>query len=137
MVSSLFGGSSLTDPALAFTLFDKALGVLGLVRDRKKERTERTDQALLALYAALAETRSYLQYLDDGKPRVLEREFAIASLWHTASVPLRDIDAELARRCFDKGSYWMEPGAWDASRIKAKGIAVEQMFDATRQLLLG
>lgn len=41
----------------------------------------------------------------------------------------------LADRCFIKGSYWMEPDIWDAKRIKAKGIAIEEMFEATRQLL--
>jgi len=127
----------LSEPTVVFTLFDKALGVLGLIRDHKKRRTERTDQALLALYAALTETRSYISELDAGKERDPDREFAIARLWQTASVPLREIDPELAGRCFDKANYWMEPYAWDAPRIKAKGIAVDQMLDATRRLLLG
>lgn len=48
------------EPPTAFTLFDKTLSVLGLIREQKKQRTEKIDQALLALFAALTETRSYL-----------------------------------------------------------------------------
>lgn len=120
----------------AFTLFDKTLSVLGLIRDRKKQRTEKTDQALLALYAALAETRSYLSDLKAGKPRDQERQFAIARLWNTASVPLRQIDKGLSERCFLKGGYWMEPEAWDQKQVVAKGIAIDSVFEATRQLLI-
>jgi hypothetical protein len=123
------------EPTIAFTLFDKALSVLGLIRDRRRQRNEKTDQALLALYAALAETRYYISELDDGEPRNREKELAIAQLWNAASVPLREIDIGLAERCFIKGSYWIEPDAWSSKNIKAKGIAIESMFDATRQLL--
>jgi hypothetical protein len=123
-------------PSVAFTLFDKVLSVLGLIRDKKRQRTEQTDQALLALYAALTETRLYISELEHGKPHSRKKEFAIARLWNTASVPLREIDPDLAERCFDKGSYWMEPDIWEPERIDAKGIAIESMFEATRQLLL-
>ncbi len=126
----------MVDPVLPFTLFDKALEAVGLIRDKKQKRTERTDQALLALYAALAETRAYISELENGKPRSREKEVAIARLWNTASVPLRVIDIGLAERCFEKGGYWMEPEAWDPGRIEAKGIAIESMYEATRQLLL-
>ncbi|MGC2696974.1 MAG: hypothetical protein WA738_14405 [Candidatus Angelobacter sp.] len=122
--------------ATAFNLFDKALSVLGLIRENKKQRNARIDQALTALYAALAETRLYISDLDDGRPHDRNREFAIAGLWHTASVPLRAIDSELAERCFLKGSYWMEPDVWDSKNIKAKGIAINMMFESTRDLLM-
>ena len=126
----------MVDPATTFTLFDKAFEAIGLIRDKKRKRTERIDQALFALYAALAETRPYISELENGKPRDREKEIAIARLWNTASVPLRVIDKGLAERCFEKGGYWMEPDAWDSERITAKGIAIESMYEATRQLLL-
>ena len=126
----------MVDPAIAFTLFDKTISVLGLIRESKKQRTEKIDQALLALYAALAETRSYLSDLKSGKPHDNDRQFAIARLWNTASVPLREIDKDLAEKCFLKGGYWMEPEAWDQQQIEAKGIAIESVFEATRQLLI-
>jgi hypothetical protein len=126
----------MVDPVSAFTLFDKALSVLGLIRDEKKQRSAKMDQALLALYAALVETRSYISERESGKARDKKKEIAIARLWSTASVPLREIDTKLAERCFEKGGYWMEPDVWDQKRIEAKGIAIENMFEATRQLLL-
>jgi hypothetical protein len=125
----------MVEPILTFTLFDKALSVLGLIRDKKRKRTERTDQALHALYAALAETRAYISELENGQPSNREKEFEIARLWNDSSVPLREIDLRLAERCFEKSGYWMGPGAWDPARIQANGIAIEGMFEATRQLL--
>jgi hypothetical protein len=46
----------MVEPILAFTLFDKALSVLGLMRDSKKQRTEKTNQALLARIIHVTQT---------------------------------------------------------------------------------
>jgi len=124
------------EPAIAFTLFDKVLAGLGLLRAGQKERTEKTDHALLALYVALAETKRYIADREKGKRRNRKREFELARLWHSASIPLRVIDKEFAHRCFEKGSYWMEPDTWDRNRIDETGIAIDTVFDATRQLLI-
>ena len=123
------------DSGIAFTLFDKVLTAIGLLREGKKRRTERTDQALLALYEALAETRAYIADRAGGKRRNRKREFAIAKLWNAASIPLREIDPELAERCFLKGGYWMDPHVWDKKKIQEKGIAIDSVFEATRKLL--
>lgn len=124
------------EPATAFTLFDKVLAGLGLLREGKKERTEKTDHALLALYTALAETRAYISDRRNGKRRNRDREFSIARLWHSASIPLRAIDKDFAERCFLKGSYWMEPDTWDKKKIEETGIAIDTVFEATRKLLV-
>jgi hypothetical protein len=124
------------EPVIAFTLFDKVLAGLGLIREGKKQRTEKIDHALLALYAALSETRAYILDREKGKRRNRQQEFEIAKLWHSASIPLRNIDKEFAERCFLKGSYWMEPDIWDKKRIDEKGISIDTVFDATRKLLL-
>lgn len=124
------------EPTLALTLFDKVLAGLGLIRDGKKRRTEKIDHALFALYAALSETRAYIADREKGKRKNRKREFGIANLWHSASIPLRAIDKEFAKRCFDKGSYWMEPDTWNKKRIEEKGIAINAVFDATRKLLI-
>jgi hypothetical protein len=125
----------MTDP-ITFILFDKVLTVLGLIREGKRRRTDKTEQALLALYAALAETKRYVQDQKNGISRDRDKEYAIAALWDKASVPLREIDIELADRCFLKGSYWREPGAWDQAQIEQKGIAIDAVFEATRALLI-
>lgn len=67
------------DPGTAFTLFDKVLAGLGLLREGKKERTEKTDHALLALYAALAETKAYISDRENGKRRNRDKEYSAAA----------------------------------------------------------
>ena len=124
------------DPGAAIGVFDRTLSVLGLIRDGKRKRDERTDQALFALYAALVETRAYVDELRKGKRRVHEKEITLAKLWDDASVPLRYIDRKLADRCFLKGSYWLEPDTWDQEKVMRSGIELNAVFEATRQLLL-
>ena len=124
------------EPTTAFVLFDKVLAGLGLLREGNKERSEKTDHALLALYAALAETRAYISDRENGKRKNRDREYSIARLWHSASIPLRSIDKYFAGRCFLKGSYWMEPDTWDKKKIEETGIAIDTVFDATRKLLV-
>lgn len=125
------------EPMVAFTLFDKVLDGIGLIRKGKKERTEKIDQALLALYAALGESRAYQAEIENGKRLNKKREFEIAKLWHVASVPLREIDPVFAERCFIKGSYWMEPNTWNKRRLQEKGLDFETVFEQTRKLLVG
>jgi hypothetical protein len=127
----------MVEPAVAFTLFDKVLTVIGLLREGKKQRSEKTDHALLALYAALNETKAYQQQRKAGAARDQQREFALANLWHKASIPLRELDPELAEKCFIKGGYWMEPDAWTDEKVKQSGIAIDQVFDQTRAFLCG
>ena len=124
------------EPSVAFTLFDKILAAIGLLREGKKERTEKTDQALMALYAALSETKVYIREQKEGAPRDIDKEISLAGLWRNASIPLRAIDAEFAEKCFSKGSYWLEPDVWDRQKIEEKGIAIDAVFEATRALLI-
>lgn len=114
---------------VAFTFFDKVLAGLGLLREGQKERSQKTDEALLNLYVAISETKTYLNERKNGAARSEEREYAIARLWHKASVPLREIDPEFAERCFIKGGYWMEPAVWTDEQIKSKGIAIDQVLE--------
>jgi hypothetical protein len=124
------------ETTVGFSLFDKILAGLGLIREGRKQRTERIDQALLALYTALAETKAYIEDRNRGKRRNLKREFALARLWHSASIPLRVIDKGFANQCFLKGSYWLEPNTWDKKKIEQTGIAIDAVFEATRKLLV-
>ena len=123
------------ETATAFTLFDKMLTALGLLRQGQKERSAKTDAALAALYKALNKTKPYLELRANGGARDRDREFEIAEVWHEASIPLREIDKDLAKRCFIKGGYWLEPETWDDATIKRKGIAFSQVLSATEELL--
>lgn len=123
------------EAATAFTFFDKLLTALGLIRQGQKERSAKTDAALAALYKALNKTKPYLELRAQGGPRDRDREFSIAEAWQDASIPLREIDNDLAQRCFIKGGYWLEPEVWDDATIKQKGIAFSQVMSATEELL--
>lgn len=123
------------ETATAFTLFDKLLAALGLLREGQKTRSAKTDAALAALYNALNKTKPYLEVRANGGARDRAEEFEIARVWHDASIPLREIDRELAKRCFIKGGYWHEPDAWDDATINQKGIAFTQVMASTKALL--
>jgi hypothetical protein len=124
------------EPITAIVIFDRLLAAVGLLRANKKQRDEKTDQALYALYTALNETEAYVSYLESGKRRNKKREFAIAKLWHDASVPLRRVDRDLAKRCFIKGSYWLKPDTWSELMINRKRIGLNQVMKSTRDLLM-
>ncbi len=124
------------EPATITLLFDKTLAAIGLIRDGKRRRDEKTDQALLALYVALAETRAYVTARARGTRRSRTKETSLAKLWHNAAVPLRHIDPNLANRCFLKGSYWLEPDIWSKPKINESGIALDRVFEAARALLV-
>ena len=123
-------------PEATFAIFDRLLAALGLIRESRKQRTERIDESLYALYTALNETKAYLSLLDSGKKRNRKKEWAIAKLWYDASVPLRKIDRDLAERCFIKGSYWLEPDTWTGLMVKKKRIGLDQVLKSTRNLLM-
>ena len=105
------------EPGVAFALFDKLLAGLGLIREGRRQRTEKVENALRALYVALTETRAYISERESGKRRNRKREYQLAGLWQSASIPLRTIDKEFAGRCFAKGNYWMDPKAWDKKEL--------------------
>ena len=121
---------------LAFAVFDRLLAVLGLVREGRKVKSERTDQALNALYVALNETKSYVDRLDSGGRRSRSSEFEIAHLWQMASIPLRELDPDLALRCFIKGGYWLKPSTYTSLKVRKQRIGLDQVLDSTRELLL-
>lgn len=127
----------MVEPTLLITVFDKILNVLGLIRGDRVERDEYVDSSLYALYAALAETKAYVVSLGKGEPHDQTKEIELAQLWHNASVPLRRIDPELARICFLKGGYWLEPEVWTEAMVHENQIALDDVFSKTRDLLIG
>jgi hypothetical protein len=120
----------------ALLIFDRFLAVLGLIREGRIRKDEKIDKALYALYAAINETKSYTERLESGKKRDRTKEYAIAKLWHDASVPLRNVDRNFARRIFIKGEYWLNPDIWTEGMINRKRIKLDQLLKTTRSLLL-
>lgn len=120
----------------AVTILGKLLNVVGLIRNGRIKKDVRTDEALFALYAALSETKSYISSLAEGKAHDRKYEHKLANMWHKASIPLRHIDSDLAKRCFDKGNYWMNPNSWSEASIRENRIAIDQVLESIRDLLL-
>lgn len=125
----------MVEEAIVLTIFNRCLNIIGLIRDGKVRKDSQTDKALLALYAALSETKAYVACLAEGKQRNRQHEHKIAKMWHEATVPLRHIDSDLANRCFLKGSYWMEPESWTEAGIKESRIALDQVSESIKDLL--
>jgi len=124
------------DPMIVLTIFDKFLKILGLIREGEIKRDEKIDKSLKALYKALNETKSYVASLNEGNARNRQKEYDIAYMWQEASVPIRHIDPDLAYRCFLKGSYWLEPESWSEARLEESRIALDQVLDSIKSLLL-
>ncbi len=120
----------------ALGIFDSTFKAIELYREGKKQKDEKTDTALFALYTALNETKSYIESLNNGEKHKRKKEYALARLWHNASIPLRKIDPDLAKRCFLKGSYWMEPNTWSENMIKRNKIKLDQVMKSIKTLLL-
>jgi len=127
----------MAEAVVLLTIVDKLLSLLGLIRAGEIKRDEKIEGALHSLNTALCETRDYVSRLNEGEESDRRHEHKLARLWSDASIPLRKIDPELASRCFMKGSYWMEPDAWDQARVKSNKIALDQVHESVRELLLG
>jgi hypothetical protein len=126
----------MVETTIALTIFDKFLKIVGLIRSGEIQRNEQIDQSLHALYDALAETKKYVARLNEGQPHDRRHEMEIAHMWHKASVPIRHIDSDLAHKCFIKGSYWHDPKSWTDVKVRESGIALDQVLESTKQLLL-
>jgi len=102
-------------------------------RDRRK-RTEKQQQALLAVSEAYHETAAYLESrASHGRDR--DREWDIALKWHDAAWLLMRYDAELSRRIGMKSEFWREGGIWDPKAIKDANIGLTTIWREVKALL--
>lgn len=118
----------------AFTLFDKLLDVLGLVKSGKIERDNRVDEALNSLHEALVETQAYVR-ISAAQGRNTEKEHNLSHLWHRASVPMRHIDREVSQICGLKGAYWSNPDVWEEIRSGNLDISLSNVEGLAFELL--
>lgn len=127
---------------------DAALGWFGFVRKSKLEQSEKERRAIKALYLALNETCLYFRRLERPSlaqskkekqkfKRSIESEEVISRLWMDASVELRDINPDLAARCFIKGTYWADRDAWTDDDVRKANIKLEGVLKDAQALLEG
>jgi len=117
-------------------LINGLIQVLGIIRTNRHQERELTDRALISIYAASNETRFYLQSLQRGKERNLEKENSLSHLWVNASTCIRHFDPDLARRCMLKGEYWKNPDQWTVAEINDARIGLNDVFKAAKDILL-
>lgn len=109
-------------------LVNGLLAVLAIVRNSRVQQRDLVDRALVAIYSASNETKSYLANLQRGKPRNFEKEEHLSELWKIASIPLRHFDKNLASRCELKGEYWRSPDEWTVTDISNAKIGLDKVF---------
>jgi hypothetical protein len=102
----------------------------------RHRREDRVDEALNAIYAAATETKLLLADLARRKRRDISREQAVARLWSKAAIPVRRFDPDLANRCLLKFEFWADPDGWHADEATKKRIAIDEVLDRARDLLL-
>jgi hypothetical protein len=90
--------------------------------------------ALKSIYLALSETKFYFR---DRKtiPQDRERERQISKLWFDASTELKNIDRDLAQRCFLKGDFWTDPNNWQQNDEESINISIEEMTKLSKELI--
>jgi len=136
----------LLDIPILLNLADSLRNWLGFLSKEKTDQNERERKALKALYAALMETSMYFRRLDSPHlartkreqkefQRDIAREEALARLWTEASVELRDVDEDLATRCFFKAQYWTNRDAWTAEDVHNANIALQRVTRDAQALL--
>lgn len=115
-------------------VIERLISLLGSIANLSTEKRELADRALTAVADALNET--YLYYRDlPKKGRDLDIEGELVKAWRNAAIPLRHIDAELARGCEHKSEYWLNPEGWDDQAIIDAGIRLADVRDRYRKLL--
>jgi hypothetical protein len=127
---------------------DSVLGWFGLLRKEQLEQGERERRAIKALYVALNETLLYFRRLD--RPylarskkekaefeRNVQAEESLSRLWIEASVELRDINPDLAERCFFKGQYWADRDGWTDDDVRKTNIKLEKVLEDASALMRG
>jgi len=115
-------------------LKDVVFKIIELFKERKNRLDEQHKTALDKLYIALNETKFYLADFYKGK-RDRDQEKAISSFWREASLSLRNVDVELADKCFLKMDYWSDPDDWTQKEIRKAKIDIDQVLDETRFLI--
>jgi hypothetical protein len=122
---------------LAVGVINGLIKVVDLVQRARNLTDEKKQRALQALYAALKETSAYVDTLNRGGEPNLDMERNIACLWDEVSIPLYDLDRDLAERCSLKGNYWRNPDTWSAMRVRRNRIGLDQVRKSAQGLLHG
>lgn len=117
------------------SVFDHLINWLKTAGEGRRQNREEYKKALLIIYMAANETKSYIASLKRRKNPDLERERKLSQLWREASVELREIDRDFAQRCLLKSDYWADPTSWSNEDIDNARISINEVFNRAKELL--
>jgi hypothetical protein len=134
------------EAAVVLGVADSVLSWFGLMREEKHQRSERERRAIKALLIAVNETVLYFRRLDNphlarteeerlGFERNIQAEEALSRLWMDASAELREINPDLAKRCFLKGQYWADRDSWSSDDVLNANIKLEEVLKDAKALI--
>jgi hypothetical protein len=95
----------------------------------------KTDEALLAMQAALIKTKKYLEESKGKKCFDREREYELSQLWADAAIKARYASSDLSSRLSDKSLYWSDQFEWSADEVREKGIELSSLQEKIQTLL--
>ena len=116
-------------------VLERFLQLIPLISELRKEQRQVGDAAARAISHALYETKLYYAGLERGNERNRDLEAMLSKHWAAASVPIRNIDQELAQVCASKAEYWINPEDWSEEQIKETGISLDKLHQHYKQQL--
>lgn len=111
-----------------------AQGIKALA-DLRLKRGERYRAALLSVYIAANESKSYIAGLKLRKSPDQTREAQIARLWSEAALNMRPIDRDLADKCLLFSGSIAEATTWSNTEIDQARASITSIFEQARKLL--
>ena len=110
------------------------LGILlAYLHAQRHSKDAKVDDALDAIQEALSETTKYLQR-ENAQERERTRELDLSNLWKIASIRVRKINPDLAKRLRFKSSYWENSINLSRKEVLESGIALKQIKKEFDQL---
>jgi len=101
-------------------------------KNAEAEKKSKMKAAVKSLSHAILETKSYTR--DGFEQRIQEQEKELQKLWNAAHLEMREIDADLAMRCFAKAEYWTEPEKWNPEKVEQYNISLDSMVASFKAL---
>lgn len=116
-------------------IFNSLFNWLKAAADKRGQMDVDFKKALLAVYIASNETKSYISGLKLRKKPDRTREATLSRLWSEAAVELRQIDKKLADKCLLQGDYLAQATSWSDEEVDRARHSINDLFNHARKLL--
>ena len=108
-------------------------GILSTLQSERHYKDKNFDEALIAIKAALLESKKHVEL--GGHERDRAKEYDLAMMWADASVKARRANIPIADALSEKSNYWEDQNIWEEDQIVAKGIKFDQIESQIDELL--